>query len=65
MRRNGMMTSLMAIGGITFAVMQMMRMRNRNNSMWTNMVHWANDATGGTMRGMNQVMRTARRRVRM
>ncbi|WP_025028607.1 hypothetical protein [Caldalkalibacillus mannanilyticus] len=62
MRRN-MMSSLFAIGGIALAVMQMMRMRNRNTP-WSSMVHRMNHTGQDMLRGVNNMMRMVRRRVR-
>lgn len=62
MRRN-MMTSIFAIGGITLAIMQMMRARQRNN-MWSKMTHWMSDSRHSMMRNANQMMNMVRRRAR-
>jgi hypothetical protein len=68
-RMNTTMTSLLTIGGLALAVMQMMRMRSRPTG-WRMATHWVsrmmNQMTRGStqmMGGANRMMRTVRRRV--
>jgi hypothetical protein len=69
-RASTTMTSLVTIGGIALAIMQMVRMRTRPTG-WGRMTHWMsrilNQMTRGTnqmMSGTNGMMRAVRRRVR-
>jgi Tfp pilus assembly protein PilV len=62
--RRTMMTSLVTIGGIALALMQVMRMRNNKSSALRNSTQWLNQMMNGLMRETNQMARTVRRRVR-
>jgi hypothetical protein len=64
------MTSLVTIGGIVLAIMQMMRMRTRPTGMgqithWmSRMLNQATRATNPIIGGTNGMMQAVRRRVR-
>lgn len=64
------MTSLVTIGGLALAIMQMMRMRSRQSG-WRRLIQWMSQMLNQTTRGTNQMMsntnglmRAVRRRVR-
>jgi hypothetical protein len=64
------MTSLVTIGGIVLAIMQMMRMRTRQTgrgrmtNLVNQMLNQATRVTNPMMSGTNGMMRAMRRRVR-
>jgi hypothetical protein len=64
------MTSLVTIGGLALAIMQMVRMRSRQSG-WRRITHWMSQMLNQMTRGTNQMMsntngmmRSVRRRVR-
>lgn len=49
------MTSLVTIGGLALAIMQMMRMRSRQSG-WRRLIQWMSQMFNQTTRGTNQMM---------
>lgn len=62
-RMSTTMTSLLTIGGLSLAVMQMMRMRSRPRG-WRMITNWFSQMTNQMTRGSNQMMGGANRMMR-
>jgi len=62
--RRSMMASLVAIGGVVIAAMQMGRRRNRRN-MWGTMLHSVTHSLNDAVRSSNHMWRSIRRRARI